>query len=158
QTFDVLLAPRTHQLRDGRQRPPVGRQRVFHPRRHHRVDLAADDAVALQLPKLLRQHAFADVGDEAPQLPEPVDPGLEPEQDQGLPLAPDHVERGLHRAVVDGGLLRFPCSHTYPDVRIPFFRAYLIADAVQCTIPARGDKYDETMRLRSERQYWWSRP
>src|SRR5262249_58134974 len=47
---------------------------------------------------------------------------------------------GLHRAIIGGGLLRFLCSHTSPDVRIPVYCAYLIVTPVQCTVPPEGCK------------------
>lgn len=44
-----------------------------------------NDAVFLKLAELLGQHAFADVGDLAPQFAEAADLVAQPEQDEGFP-------------------------------------------------------------------------
>ena len=103
----MLLAPFAHQFRDRPQGPPVGRERIFHLGRHDRIDLAVDDAVVFQLAKLLGQHAFTDVGNLAPQVPEAVDLIPQPEQNEGLPFAPDYLQGGFQRTVVPGSRFRF---------------------------------------------------
>jgi hypothetical protein len=116
----VRLAPVAHQVGDRPQGPPVGRERIFHVGRHDRKDLAVDDAVVFQLAKLLGQHAFTDVWNFAPQFPEAADLIPQPEQNEGLPFAPDHFEGGFHRAAVQGAGFGF-FSGTYHNVSIiPF--------------------------------------
>ena len=114
--------------------------------RHDRKDLAVDDAVVFQLAKLLGQHAFTDVGNFAPQFTEAADLIPQPEQDEGLPFAPDHFQGGFHRAVVPGSRFRFICSHTYHGVSITPHYAYLFHTLVNLTMPASNGDYRKVVK------------
>src|SRR5258707_1048825 len=67
-----------------------------------------------------------------------ANPVPEPEQDQDLPLAPDHVECGLDRAVVVWSFLHRFGGHSYPGVCMPLISAYLFQNWVHLTIPEAG--------------------
>lgn len=142
----VCLAPLAHQVRDRPQGPPVGRERVFHLGRHDRIDLAVDDAVVFQLAKLLGQHAFTDVRNFAPQFPEAAGAIPQPEQNEDLPFAPDHFQRGFHRTVVQGSRFRFFCSRAYHNVSIVPQYAYLFHALVTLTIPASNGDYRKAVK------------
>lgn len=96
-----------------------------------------DDAVVFQLAKLLGQHALADVGNFAPQVPAAADLIPQPEQDEGLLFATDHLQGGFHRAVVLGSQFRFFYSHTYHNVSTILYYTYLFYTLVYLTLPAR---------------------
>jgi len=89
------------------------------------MDFAVNDAVLFQLAKLLGQHAFADGGDFSPQLSEPVNFISQPEQDEDFPFAPNHVQSSFHGAVILTSPIRCLCRHTYHNVSITSFSAYL---------------------------------
>src|SRR5258708_7747833 len=95
----VLLPPLAHQFGNRPQRLAVRSQRVFHLWRDFGVNLAVDDPVPFELAKLLGQHPLADTGNFAAQFGEPPDGVFQPEEDDGLPFAADHVQRDLDRAI-----------------------------------------------------------
>lgn len=77
----------------------VVRQPVLHLGRNFRVDLSGDDAVTLQFPQLVREHALRDVGQHAAQLVEAQHRfGEQAIEDDAFPLAADQPERSLYRA------------------------------------------------------------
>ena len=84
--------------------------------------------------------------DFAPQVP--VAAGLipQPEQNEGLPFAPDHFQGGFHRAVVLGSRFRFICSHTYHYVSIIPQYAYLFHTLVNLTMPASNGDYRNAVK------------
>ena len=94
----VLLAPVAEGQQDRLQCPALLAQAVFDPGRNDRIDLADDQAVALQLPQLFGQHALGDVPDIALQLVVPLGAVEQMVERDALPLAADPLERRIHRA------------------------------------------------------------
>jgi uncharacterized zinc-type alcohol dehydrogenase-like protein len=64
------------------------------------VDLAGDDAVALELAELVGEHPLGDVGEELSELSEAAGSGEEVVEDHALPAAAEGVEEGLDGAGV----------------------------------------------------------
>jgi hypothetical protein len=87
-----------HGVEDGFQCFAQRRQGVFDLRRDLPVDLAADDAVRLQLPELLGQRPVRHPGQGAVQLVEPPGPAQQLAQDQDLPQPADDGQRRFDRA------------------------------------------------------------
>ena len=77
----------------------------------------------------------------APQLPEAADLIPQPEQNQSLPFAADHFQAGFYRAAVGGAGVRFFFSHTYYNVSIASYSAYLFNTLVYLTMPRGNGDY-----------------
>src|ERR1700752_3761386 len=92
----LFLCPREELVeRRAQGLPPVG-QVVLDLRRHLCVDDARDDAVALELPKLLDQHLLRDGRNRALEIREAQLPAAEEmEQDHELPATFQHPDRVL---------------------------------------------------------------
>src|SRR5262249_16114792 len=75
-------------------------ERVFHPGWDRRVNPPRYDPIRLQLPQLLRQHLLRDPGQLPAQLRKAPGTLLQPPEDERLPLAAEHIDRGLAGAVV----------------------------------------------------------
>lgn len=89
----VLLAPATERLQRRIERGAELGHRVLDPRRHLVEHGAVDDTIALQFAQRLDQHLLADPRHAALEFAEATRPGVHLPQDQGLPLASDHLER-----------------------------------------------------------------
>src|SRR5579864_2698183 len=92
------LAPGLEDIDDRPQALADLRQGVFHPRRHLGIDLADDQPVVLERPKLFGEHALGNPGHPPPQLTKALGAVLEMEEDDALPLAVDQVQRRFHCA------------------------------------------------------------
>src|SRR5438067_10422495 len=105
--WKVPRRPAADGLEDGMKATSEPGDRVLHPWGNRRVVPALDQAVELEIPELLGEHALAHPGDHPPQLGEaeraPHDQGVD---DGRLPLAGDDAHDGLdpfdfiHTAIV----------------------------------------------------------
>ncbi len=96
---DMRAAPTAGELDERAQALAVVGEGVLHLGRDLRVDLAGDNAVALQLAQLRGQHFLGASRDEPLQFVESADFIAEIPQDQHLPSAANHVDRNFDRAV-----------------------------------------------------------
>jgi len=76
------------------------RQGILHFRRHHGINLAANDFITLQVAQMLSQHFFGHTRNQLAQLSKSLGPVFKIKQDQRLPLAANDVGSELHRAIV----------------------------------------------------------
>lgn len=120
--WTVFFAPLTHRVHHGRQALAEGRQRVLDLRRHLCEDFPPHESVALHLPELLRQDFLRDPAQLTSEFGEALGPREEVPEDQHLPSAFDHVQRGLGRT------LRLFSLHQSPNgiaqVTTPLICAY----------------------------------
>ena len=100
------MAPVAHEAHQRFQRAPQIGERILHFRRHLAIDLAADQAIALQFAQVQGQHALRGARQAAAQLIEPPGAIQQLEQDDQLPATVDHRQRGLHAAWLRGALAR----------------------------------------------------
>src|SRR5437870_4675996 len=91
-------APFVHRLDDRLQSFSRGRKSVFHLRWDFRIDLSADDAVLLELSKMLREYLFGNTIQVAMQLAEAARSGGELTQNHQLPASADDFECRFRRA------------------------------------------------------------
>ena len=90
--------PLAHGEDDGFERAPPGREGVLDLGRHDRENFAVHDAVALELPQLLREHALGDLRQDLSDFAEAFFPADEMEQDDAFPATAQNIERDFDRA------------------------------------------------------------
>lgn len=93
----MALAPFTERSQHRLQAQSELRRRVVDPRRHLAENLAMDETVFLQFPKLLDQHLLAHVRDLPLQFGESLRAVKQVVQDDGLPTAGDHLQGAFGR-------------------------------------------------------------
>ncbi len=106
--FAAILSPADQRAQGGEQGAAEVGQTIIDTRRRGRIDAAGDEAVALQLPQRLGQHALRNVGQPASELAKAARPLGQRDQQQRVPLAADAVEHAAHRAVGEIGVARPP--------------------------------------------------
>lgn len=90
----VLHPPLAKRVEDWHQGPAILRERVFHLRWNHRVDLPCDEPSLLQFPEFLGQHPLCDLRlNLVHDLTESQGPVLERVNDKGFPFNERTVER-----------------------------------------------------------------
>src|SRR5262249_45382617 len=98
----LLRAPFAHGLDDRAKGTSARCQRVLHAGRDLCVDLAAHDAVTLELAELLREHLRRDAAHPPRELRVALLPRNQVIENAGFPAATDHLQRcvrgahGLH--------------------------------------------------------------
>jgi hypothetical protein len=103
----MSASPGGHQDENGPQTLSVASQRVFHPRRHLRVNLSMNDLVALEFSKALGEHFLGRSGKPFLQLSKTLGAVLQVIQDQRLPFAADNFSGHPNRA---GGIFHLGLS------------------------------------------------
>src|ERR1700730_8218322 len=94
----VAISPLAQLLEDRLQAAPPRREIVFHARRDLGIHRATDQPVFLELAQLQREHPLGDVGEQPPQLAEPLGSRRKVEEAPSLPSSADHSQRRFHRA------------------------------------------------------------
>src|ERR1043166_854012 len=99
-SIHVQLAPVAHGIQGPLERTTVVGQGILHFRWDGLIHAAMDDAVCLQLAKLLDEHLFRNAGNEAAQLGKAAGLLMQPPENNGFPFSAEDVEGGFDGAVV----------------------------------------------------------
>lgn len=118
----VALAPVLHGIQDRAHALPKLRKGVLHTGRDLGVDGTGDDPIRLQLTQSVREHLLADALQALMQFVEAPWALHQVSQNQQLPLAPDELDRGLHRAIRQFRLCQHENSPFFPI--IPGYRHF----------------------------------
>src|SRR5215475_7857889 len=116
----MLEAPFVQPIDNRLQRFSRRGQRIFHFRRHLRIDFASDNPVAFKFPKVLGEHLLRYAAQAAAQLTEAAHAGEQLPENQKFPFPADNTECSFRGTI---GVFSTAC-HTYLGVRPLLQSAY----------------------------------
>jgi hypothetical protein len=96
-----MLSPCAQSFNHGSQGPTSEGERVLHPGRLFGIYLASDNSVAFQFPELLGQHFLRGVRQQPAQFSVTLWASHQVVENDGFPLAADHIERGANWTIFE---------------------------------------------------------
>src|SRR5712691_12889932 len=112
--FVPLVSPIADRLECRRQRASLLRERIFDAHRRLRDHHSLHDALLLELPQSIAEHAVGDVGNARSQVGKPAAGTQQDEDDGAGPAAPNELN-GVVEAVAYGHGLRSGSLHAYEN-------------------------------------------